>query len=294
MAKNVFENDDGVVDQPGEGQRESAEHHGVDAAATSAQGQKRSQGRKRNGKENGGGGPEAAEEKQNHQTREDEADASFAKHVGDGCFDESLFVKKAIGNVLLGNVNQMLESAFDAIDDGDGVGIAALFENGKVDGALPIHSYDVGLDGLGVYGFADIADKHRGLRLADTLERHGVDVRGRRSLAVGIEVVIVRTDFDVAGGKNQVGVVDFAHHVHGTQLMRLELQRIDVNHDLAIAPAERLREIGRASWRGRVEISGGAGSLKKKKKKSERGTKTMQNYNRNYKIYNPYKTYYPY
>src|SRR5205823_13639199 len=30
MAKNVFENDDGVVDQPGEGQRESAEHHGVD------------------------------------------------------------------------------------------------------------------------------------------------------------------------------------------------------------------------------------------------------------------------
>ncbi len=109
--------------------------------------------------ENGGGGSEAAEEKQNHQTREDEADASFAKHVGDGGFDEERLIKNDFGNELPGNVDQVPKRFLDALDDGDGVGFAALFENGKVDGALPIHSYDVGLDGLGVYGFADIADK---------------------------------------------------------------------------------------------------------------------------------------
>ena len=33
MAKDVLEHDDGVVDQPGEGEREAAQHHGIDGLA---------------------------------------------------------------------------------------------------------------------------------------------------------------------------------------------------------------------------------------------------------------------
>ena len=63
----------------------------------------------------------------------------------------------------------------------------------------------------------------------------------RRQLAVGVEVVVDRADLHVAGGQDQVAVVHRADHIHHAELVRLQLQRIDVDHDLPIASAERLR-----------------------------------------------------
>ena len=42
-------------------------------------------------------------------------------------------------------------------------------------------------------------------------------------------------------GKNQVGVVHRADHVHQAELVRLQLDGIDVDHDLAVLAAEGLR-----------------------------------------------------
>ena len=64
VAENVFEHDDGVVDQPRKGQRQSTENHGVDGAAAGADGQKRSQRGERNGKKDSERRTHAAEKKQ--------------------------------------------------------------------------------------------------------------------------------------------------------------------------------------------------------------------------------------
>ncbi len=71
---------------------------------------------------------------------------------------------------------------------------------------------------------------------------------GVRNLRVGVDVVIHRTHAHVAGGQNQVGVVRGAHHVHRTQLVRLQFQRVDVDHDLPVLAAvgRRHRSAGNA------------------------------------------------
>ncbi len=76
--------------------------------------------------------------------------------------------------------------------------------------------------------------------MANGFEGHRVDGIGGRSLCVGIEIVVEGANFDVAGRENQVALVDLADDVHGAKLMGFELERIDVDHDLAILAAERL------------------------------------------------------
>ena len=144
----------------------------------------------------------------------------------------------------LGISTQMLERFLDAVNDGDGIGVAALLQNREVNGRLTVHTHDVGLNGVGVHGVADIPDEHGGL--ADRFQGHAVDELGGRCLAVGIQIVIDGSDFDVAGGKNEIALVDGANHVHGAQLVGFKLQWIDIHHDLAILSAEGLGN--RSAW----------------------------------------------
>ncbi len=67
---------------------------------------------------------------------------------------------------------------------------------------------------------------------------------GVGNLGVGVDVVIERTHPHVTGGKNQVRFVHRANYVHGTECVRLQFQRIDVNHNLAIFPAVGRRHRG--------------------------------------------------
>ena len=62
-----------------------------------------------------------------------------------------------------------------------------------------------------------------------------------RNLAIGIDVVIFGADAHVAGGQNQVRLVYRRHHIHQAKVVRLKLQRINVNHDLAVSTAKGLR-----------------------------------------------------
>ncbi len=65
-----------------------------------------------------------------------------------------------------------------------------------------------------------------------------VDVRDVAELAVGEDGVVERPDLHVAGRQDQVRVVDGPHDVHRAHLVRLQLRRIDVHHDLAVLAAE--------------------------------------------------------
>ena len=58
-------------------------------------------------------------------------------------------------------------------------------------------------------------------------------------LAVDVKIVIVRADFHVAGGQDQIGVVDRADDIHDAQLMRFELERIHIDHNLPVTSAKR-------------------------------------------------------
>src|SRR5581483_3264294 len=78
----------------------------------------------------------------------------------------------------------------------------------------------------------------------DGLERKPVDIRDRVDLTVGVQVVVVWPDLDVAGRKYQVRLVDLANDVHDAELVRLQLERVYIDHDLAVLAAERLRHRG--------------------------------------------------
>ncbi len=139
---------------------------------------------------------------------------------------------------MLGNVDEVLQRILDALNHRDRIRIATLLQNRQVNRRLAVHANDVGLNRLSIDRFADIAYQHR--RLTHRLQWHLVDRGCRRILAIGIEVVVEWPDLHVAGREDQVALVDFAHDIHGAQLMRLQLQRVDVNHDLAILPAKGL------------------------------------------------------
>ena len=77
MPEDVFEHDDGVIDQARQGEGEAAEHHAVDGTAGELQDEERRQHRERDGEEDREGGAKAAEEDQDHQAGQEEADAAF-------------------------------------------------------------------------------------------------------------------------------------------------------------------------------------------------------------------------
>ena len=77
--------------------------------------------------------------------------------------------------------------------------------------------------------------------MPDDLERHRVDLLRGGHLAVGVEVVILGADAHVAGGQDEVGLVDAVHHIHQAHVVGFELERIDVDLNLPITAAVRLR-----------------------------------------------------
>ena len=98
------------------------------------------------------------------------------------------------------------------------------------------------MDLVRVLGLADVA--HGNPALADSLDRNAIQLIDLVDQAVGVNVVVVRADLDVAGRQDQVVLVDRVNHVHHAQLARKQLVRIDVNHHLAVFSAERRRNLG--------------------------------------------------
>ena len=84
VAEDVFQHHDGVVDEAGEGQGKAAQHHGVDGAAQAFSSKKAA--RQEMGMESSTlmVARNVAEEKQDHQCREDQADGALVDDVLDG------------------------------------------------------------------------------------------------------------------------------------------------------------------------------------------------------------------
>ena len=200
---------------------------------------KRDQHGKRNREKNRCCGAKASQENPNHDGGKQHADSAFAQHRRNGALDENRLIKHDIHFQLRGNISKRLDRLSDAVHDRDCVGIPSLLQDGDVHGLLPVHAHDVVLQKRAVNRFSDIGDEH-GL-LAFRFQRDAVDNVGIRHLRVGINVVVHRADAHVTRGKNQVRFIDGSHHIHGTQFVRLQLQRVHIHHDLPVASAVRRR-----------------------------------------------------
>ena len=129
-----------------------------------------------------------------------------------------------------------------AVDDGDGVAVAALLEDRNVDGALAVDADDVVLQRAGVLGLADVGDQDRSV--ANGLQRHLVHGLGVGKLAVGVDVEVLAADAHVARGQDEVGAVHGLDDVVEAEVAGLHLERVDVNLNLAVGAAVGLRDRG--------------------------------------------------
>src|SRR5580658_9835971 len=99
--------------------------------------------------------------------------------------------------------------------------------------------HDVVLKSVSVSELSNIGHHHRILAahlqriLAGTLE---IELRVR------IDVVIEISDLYVAGRKNDIGLAECPHHIHGADLTRLQLVGIDIELNLPPRSAKRLRD----------------------------------------------------
>src|SRR6202012_5165109 len=130
---DIFQHDDGVVDDPGEHQRQAPQQHGVDSAAKRASYQHAQQQRPGYGEQRRESGAAVAEEEQNHETGECKADERFLQQVLDRAFHEEGLIKDDGGFQAGWNIHQLLDSSTHAVDDLDGVALAGLLENGYID-----------------------------------------------------------------------------------------------------------------------------------------------------------------
>ena len=148
-------------------------------------------------------------------------------------------VENHVADQLRRHVEQARDYILHAIHHRDGIGVAALLQDRKIDGPLAVHAHHVGLDLLRVLGDPDVGHAHR--RRLHRPNREVVDLRDAAKLAVGVDAVVQRTDLDVARRQNQVGIVHRPHHVHQAHPMRFQLVWIGVHHDLPVPPSEGLR-----------------------------------------------------
>ena len=73
----------------------------------------------------------------------------------------------------------------------------------------------------GILRGGHIADSDRGLPYG--FKRHGCDIGWAAQHRVGVDVVVVAADLDIARGQDYVGIVDGADDIHGAEIVGFEL-----------------------------------------------------------------------
>ena len=123
----------------------------------------------------------------------------------------------------------------DAVHNADCVRSAALLEYRNVDRVLAVNPDNICLQLPRIYGLSDIPNEDgcAGCRL----DWHGIDFINHGNLAVGVYVVILRSNTHIPRRKNQIRLIHRVDNVHHGQLMCLQLHRIDIDLDLPVLAA---------------------------------------------------------
>src|SRR4029077_11227555 len=132
----------------------------------------------------------------------------------------------------------MADGSADAVDHRECVRIASLLHHGQIDGTLSIDADDVVLQRMRVLELSNVRHEYRaGAVHFDWILAGVLQVE----LRIRVDVVVKVSDLDVAGRQDHVRLTERPNYVHGADLPRFELERIDIELDLPPRSAERLR-----------------------------------------------------
>ena len=199
-----------------------------------------SRDRQRNRDQDDQGRPPRAEKHQDHQPREPGRDRPLADHARDRRGDELRLVEQCLdahagGRGRTGNLKDLA----NAIDDGERRG-AAILDDAHQHGAPAIFAHDVLLHQPAVVHLADVLHIHS--LPVDILDRNIVEVGDGRRHRIGAHRVLRVADLGEARRQSQVLRVDRVHDIRRREPSSLELDRVDVDHDLPVLAAVGSRE----------------------------------------------------
>ena len=141
-----------------------------------------------------------------------------------------------------------LQDLADAVHDRDRRGIAVL-DDAQQDRATPVLANDVLLNRPAVVHLPDILEKH--CLPIDIFDRNVVEVGDGRRHRIGAHRVLRVADLGETRRQCQALGVDRVHHVRRSQARGLELDRVDIDHDLPELAPIRSRH-GHAVHRGKL------------------------------------------
>ena len=238
-----------IVDQDADRKRHAAERHGVERVAHEVEDDDRREDRQRNRDQDDQGRPPRAEKQQDHQPGEPGRDRSLAEHAGDRCGDELRLIEQLV-DAQSGRRGSAggLEDLADSVDDRNGRGVAVL-EDAQQDGAPAVVADDVLLHRPAVVHLADILEEHR--LPVGVFDRNVVEVGDAHGHRIGAHRVLRVADLGETRRQSQVLSIDRVHHVRRGQASGLELDRVDVDHDLPVLAAVGGRK-GHARHRGKL------------------------------------------
>jgi hypothetical protein len=231
----VLDRHGGVVDQDTDRQREPAERHGVDGLAHEIENDQRSEDRQRDRDHHHQGRAPGAEEQDDHHRGEHTGDGAFLQERDDRCLDEDGLVEQLLDRHARGRGGTRGdERVLHRIDDGERGGIAVL-DDGEQHRAVAVGAHHVLLHRVAVMHLADVLDEHGGT--ARILDRDVVEIVDGGRNRVGAHGELGVADLGEARRQRQVLGVDGVDDVERGQPLGLQLERVDVDHDLAVLAA---------------------------------------------------------
>jgi len=256
VALDVLDHHDGVVDQPPDRERDAAERHEVERFARGVEAEERDPDRQRDCEAHDDRRAERAEEEQDHERGQAGAEHALLLDRPDRPPDQHGLIHRQGQIDALGQLGQdVLERGLDAVDHGERVG-ARLPVDRQVDLSLAVHPHDVGLDLRAVPGLPDVAQEHR--RVADHLDRHGVEIFDLRHHCIGDDLEIEVAELGIAGRDEDVLVAQGRHDIERRQVARCKLHGIDVGEDAAqLAAVDRGRDHARNALQSIAQIEVG-------------------------------------
>jgi hypothetical protein len=242
IAVDVLDLDRRVVDEHADRERQAAQRHEVERLAEELQHDDRDQDRQRDGDCDDDGAPPAAEEEQDHEARQHGRDRRLDQDALQRRLDEEGLVEE--GPDLEPRRERLLDAlqlGLELVDDVEGRR-AAVLQGRQEHGALAVLPHDVRLHLEAVAHLGDVAQDDG--RAADLLDREVVQRIDHFRAAVEADVVLALAHLERARGQDQVLEVDRLGDVPSRQPLGGQLDRVDVDHDLAGLAAERRRHGG--------------------------------------------------
>ncbi len=123
---------------------------------------------------------------------------------------------------------------FQVLDDSQAAG-AALAVDRHEDLAFSVHEHAGGLNGRGVLGISDVAEKNR---RATQGQRHGIEVLHSLEHGVRVEEHFVGSEIGGARRYHEIAPAEGLDHGRGNEIAGLHAEWVKVDHDGAIASTE--------------------------------------------------------